>query len=94
MTSCFRVDTVDVCAKAIPPQVSKESLKTCLTCDTKEVKATKKVKKKKRSLAKEVKEWRIKSIVKNMHFKKFSSSFQVSSKRAQVGEDYSLIKPP
>ena len=93
MTSWFRVDVVNVCDEDILPQVPKKPLKTCIILDTKEVKATKKVKKKKRSLAKEVKEWRIKSIVKNMHFKKFSSSFQASSKRAQVGEEYSLIKP-
>ena len=94
MTSYFRVDTVDVCAKAILPQVSKESLKTCLTCDTKEVKATKKVKKKKRPLEKVKKEWKIKSTVKYLNFKNFSSPFRVSHKQAQVGEDYSLINPP
>ena len=94
MTSCFRVDTVDVCAKAIPPQVSKEPPKTHLIRHTKEAKATKKVKKKKRPLANDAKEWQIKSTVKILNFKNFSSSFQVSSKRAQVGEDYSLIKPP
>ena len=94
MTSCFWVDTVDVCAKAILPQVPKEPPKKHLIRHTKEAKATKKVKKKKRPLAKDAKEWRIKSTVKNMNFKNFSSSFQVSHTRAQVGEDYSLIKPP
>ena len=94
MTSCFRVDTIDVCAKAILLQVPKEPPKTHLIRNTKEAKSTKKVKKKKRLLANDAKEWQIKSTVKILNFKNFSSSFQVSSKRAQVGEDYSLVKPP
>ena len=52
MTSYFRVDVVDVCAKSIPPQVSKEPPKTHLIRHTKEAKATKKVKKKKSFLEK------------------------------------------
>ena len=80
MTSYFRVDVVDICAKAILPQVPKEPPKTHLIRHTKEAKATKKVKKKKRPLANDAKEWQIKSTVKILNFKNFSSSFQVSSK--------------
>ena len=93
MTSCFRVDVVNVCDKDILPQVPKEPLKTCIILNTKEVKATKKVKKKRRPLEKVKKEWKIKSTVKNLNFKNFSSPFQVSHKQAQVGEDNSLINP-
>ena len=93
MTSCFRVDVVNVCDEDVLPQVPKEPLKTYLIRDTKEVKATKKVKKKKRPLEKVKKEWKIKT-VKDLNFKNFSSSFPVSHKQAQMGEDYSLINPP
>ena len=94
LTSYFRVDVVKNYAKDVLPQVPKQSLKTCLIRDTKEVKATKKVKKKKGPLEKIIKEWQIKSVLKDINFKKFSSSFLVLNKRAQVGEDYSLINPP
>ena len=94
MTSCFWVDEVNVCDEDVLPQVPKEPLKICLNCDTKEMKATKKVKKKKRPLEKVKKEWKIKSSVKDLNFKNFSSSFRVSHKQAQVVEDYSLINPP
>ena len=92
MTSYFRVDAFEDCAKDVLPQVPKEPLKTCLIRNTKEVKATKKAKKKKRPLEK--KEWKIKSTVKYLNFKNFPSPFRVSHKQAQVGEDYSLINPP
>ena len=94
MTSYFRVDVDNVYDEDVLPQVPKETLKTCFIRDTKEVKATKKVKKKKRPLEKVKKEWKIKSIVKDLNFKNFSSPFRVSHKQAQVGEDYSLINPP
>ena len=94
MTSCFRVDVVNVCGEDVLPQVPKEPLKTCIIRNTKEVKATKKVKKKRRPLEKVKKEWKIKSTVKYLNFKNFSSPFRVSHKQAQVGEDYSLINPP
>ena len=94
MTSYFRVDVVNICDKDILPQVPKEPLKICIILDTKEVKATKKVKKKMRPLEKVKKEWKIKSTVKYLNFKNFSSPFRVSHKQAQVGEDYSLINPP
>ena len=94
MTSCFRVDVVNVCGEDVFPQVSKEPLKTCIIRNTNEVKATKKVKKKRRHLEKVKKEWKIKSTVKYLNFKNFSSPFRVSHKQAQVGEDYSLINPP
>ena len=84
MTSYFWVDVVEIYAKDVLSQVPKEPLKTLSIYDTKEVKATKKVKKKKGHLKKDTKEWRIKSAVKNMNFKNFSSSFRVSNKRAQV----------
>ena len=71
MTSWFRVDIVEVCTKNVLSQVPKEPLKTCPIHDTKEVKATKKVKKKKRPLEKNTKEWQIKSVVKDMTYKKF-----------------------
>ena len=69
------MDVVNVCGEDVLPQVPKEPLKTCIILDTKEVKATKKVKKKKRPLEKVKKEWKIKSIVKDLNFKNFSSSF-------------------
>ena len=94
MTSYFRVDIVNVCGEDVLPQVPKEPLKTCIIRNTKEVKATKKVKKKKRPLEKVKKEWKIKSTVKYLNFKNFSSPFRVSHKQAQMGEDYSLINTP
>ena len=94
MTSCFRVDVANVCGEYVLPPIPKEPLKTCLIRDTNEVKATKKVKKKRRSLEKVKNEWKIKSTVKYLNFKNFSSPFRVSHKQAQVGEDYSLINPP
>lgn len=93
-TAYFYVDAVEICAKDVLPQVSKEPPKMCLICDTKEVKATKKVKKKKGPLKKDTKEWRIKSVVKDINFENISSSFRVPNKWAQVGKDYSLINPP
>ena len=94
LTSYFWVDGVNICDEDILPQVPKEPLKMCLIRDTKEVKATKKVKKKKRPLEKVKKEYKIKSIVKDLNFTNFSSCFRVSHKQAQVGEDYFLINPP
>ena len=75
MTSYFWVDVINVCGEDVLPQVPKEPFKTCIIHNTKEVKATKKVKKKKRHLEKVKKEWKIKSIVKDLNFKNFSSPF-------------------
>lgn len=85
MTSYFRIDTVDVYAKDVLLQVPKEPFKTCLIFYTKEVKATKKVKKKKWPSEKVKKEWKIKSVMKGINFKNFSSSFRVSNEDPTLG---------